>query len=110
MKTLGERFRELRKERKLSQDEVAEKLEASKSFISYVENDLRDPNPEFLSKAAALFKVDVADFYEHKIKSPEDLTKEGLKWVILGDELKQQGVSADQVREWVKAIKAFEKK
>ena len=110
LKTLGERFRELRKEKKLSQDEVAEKLDASKSFISYVENNQRDPSNEFLSKAANLFGVDVADFYEHKIKSPDDLSKEGLKWIIFGEEMKKEGVSIDQVKEWVKAIKAFENK
>jgi XRE family transcriptional regulator, master regulator for biofilm formation len=110
LKTLGERFRELRKEKKLSQDEVADKLDASKSFISYVENNQRDPSNEFLSKAAHLFGVDVADFYEHKIKSPEDLSKDGLKWIIFGEEMKKEGVSIDQVKEWVKTIKAFENK
>jgi XRE family transcriptional regulator, master regulator for biofilm formation len=110
LKSLGERFRELRKERKLSQDEVAERLEASKSFISYVENGQRDPSNEFLSKAASLFGVDIAEFYEHKIKSPDDLSKDGLKWIIFGEEMKKQGVSIDQVKEWVKTIKAFENK
>jgi XRE family transcriptional regulator, master regulator for biofilm formation len=110
LKTLGEKFKELRKSRGYSQDFCAERLEVSKSFISYIENNQRDPGPEFLNKASALFNVDIAEFYKYKLKSPEDLGKDGLKWIIFGEELKQEGVSIDQVREWVRAIRTFEEK
>jgi XRE family transcriptional regulator, master regulator for biofilm formation len=110
MKTLGEKFKELRKARGYSQEAIADKLGVSKSFISLIESNKREPGPEFITKAAALFDVDIAEFYTHKIKSPEDLDKEGLRWIIFGEELKQQGITLEQVREWVKAIQAFQNK
>jgi XRE family transcriptional regulator, master regulator for biofilm formation len=110
MKSLGERFKELRKSKKYSQDEIADRLGVSKAFISLIENGLRDPSVELLNKAASLFDVDVADFYEYKIQSPEDLSREGLKWIMFGEELKDKGINIEQVREWVKAIRAFEEK
>ena len=110
MKTLGEKFKELRKERGYSQDFCAERLKVSKAFISYVENNQREPGPEFLNRASVLFDVDIAEFYKFKLMSPEELNKDGLKWIILGEELKQQGITTEQIREWVKVIKAFENK
>ncbi|WP_191556575.1 helix-turn-helix domain-containing protein [Metabacillus idriensis] len=109
MKNTGEKFKEIRQRRKLSQDQVAEKLNVSKAYISYVENNKKNPTIEFLSRAAHLFNVDVAEFVSEKLKAPEDLDLDGLKWVMFGEEMKKDGVTIDQIKEWVKAIKATNK-
>lgn len=107
MKTLGETFKELRKKNKFSQDYTAEKLNVSKATISYIESNKRFPGAELLRNASTLFNVELSEFYRMKIQSTEDLSKDMMEWLILGDELKQQGISPDQVREWVKVILAF---
>ncbi|MDW8515064.1 helix-turn-helix domain-containing protein [Priestia flexa] len=109
MRSIGEIFKENRERKKLSQDEIAKRLEVTKSYISKVENNIKKPTMEFLNRAAEVFDIDVLDFFEGKVKPDQTLSTENLEWVILGEEMKRQGVSAEQLREWVRAIKATNK-
>ncbi|MEM4993022.1 helix-turn-helix transcriptional regulator [Priestia sp. SB1] len=106
MRTIGEIFKEQRERNKLSQDATAEKLGVGKSYISKVENNIKKPTMEFLNRAADIFHIDVLDFFEGKMKPDKDLSTEDLEWVILGEEMKKQGVSTEQLREWVHIIKS----
>lgn len=57
--TLGNRISSLRKEKKLSQEFVAEKLNVSRQAVSKWENDLSSPDTENLIALAKLLEVDV---------------------------------------------------
>jgi transcriptional regulator with XRE-family HTH domain len=52
MPTAGDRIREVREKRRLTQDQLAEKADVSKSFLSEVENDKRNAGAETLLKIA----------------------------------------------------------
>jgi transcriptional regulator with XRE-family HTH domain len=52
MPTAGDRIREVREKRRLTQDQLAEKADVSKSFLSEVENDKRSAGAETLLKIA----------------------------------------------------------
>lgn len=109
MRSIGAIFKENREKIDLSQDEIANKLGVTKSFISKIENGVKKPTMDFLNRAAVIFKIDLLDFFEGKMNLEQDLTTEDLEWVILGEEMKKQGVDAEQLREWVRAIKATQK-
>ena len=53
------RLKELRKEKKLSQDELGEVMNISGRTISYFEAGERAPSPEVLNKLADIFNVSV---------------------------------------------------
>ena len=57
MKTLGERLKDLRKEKGYTLEQVAEKLNTTKITISRYENNLREPKRETISQLAKLFNV-----------------------------------------------------
>ena len=57
--TLGQRINALRKERKLSQEFVAEQLNVSRQAVSKWENDLSSPDTDNLIALAALLETDV---------------------------------------------------
>lgn len=57
--TLGERLRELRQKRGLSQEEVAQKLFLSRQSVSKWENDQAEPGVENLKVLAGLYEVSV---------------------------------------------------
>ena len=57
MKTLGERLKDLRKEKGYTLEQVAEKLNTTKVTISRYENNLREPKRETISQLAKLFNV-----------------------------------------------------
>lgn len=58
MATFGERFKTLRHEYGLSQEEIAAKLKVSRSCIGNYEQDLRIPGRDDLDSIADFFNVD----------------------------------------------------
>ena len=52
MPTIGDRIKEIREERKLTQDQLAEKSAVSKGFLSDIENNKRNPSSEYVLKIA----------------------------------------------------------
>ncbi len=57
MVNLGKKLKSLRLAENLTQSQVAERLNVSKTVISSYENDLRQPSYENLIKLARLYKV-----------------------------------------------------
>lgn len=56
---LNEQITQLRKERKMSQEELAERLQVSRQSVSKWENGLSNPDTENLIRLAEIFQVDV---------------------------------------------------
>jgi transcriptional regulator with XRE-family HTH domain len=61
MPTIGERIREARKRARLSQDELASKIDVNRSYLSLVENSKSSPTYEFLDKIASGLNLTVQD-------------------------------------------------
>lgn len=57
MNRFGEKLRILRKQRGLSQTELAESLDVQQSYVGKLERGERMPNVAMLGKVAALFSV-----------------------------------------------------
>jgi len=55
----GDIFKELRKEKKFSQEKISEELDISSSLVSKWENHQSTPAPEILSEIADYFEVSV---------------------------------------------------
>lgn len=62
MPTAGDRIRQVRERRRLTQDQLAEKAGVSKSFLSEVENDKRNAGGETLLKLANALGASI-DFF-----------------------------------------------
>src|ERR1700682_2059493 len=52
MPSVGDRVKEIREERKWTQDQLAEKSGVSKGFLSDIENSKRNPSSEYVLKIA----------------------------------------------------------
>lgn len=63
MKTIGERIRELRKERGLTQTELANLAGMSLQTVNVVENGVNNPSSATASKLATALKVTIDDLY-----------------------------------------------
>ncbi|GEA16144.1 MAG: hypothetical protein PWR22_1064 [Moorella sp. (in: firmicutes)] len=75
MKTLGERLAALRKEKALTQAEMARRLNMGQSTIAMYERNKRSPDAETLQKLADFFKVSV-DFLLGRVDSPHPISYE----------------------------------
>lgn len=62
-KRLGQRIAELRRSRKLTQEQLAEAIGLSVEFISLVERGVNAPSVANLEKFAKVLKVDVRDLF-----------------------------------------------
>ena len=57
--TIGQQITELRKERKMSQEDLAEAMQVSRQAVSKWETDLSKPDTENLIRLAEIFEMDV---------------------------------------------------
>ncbi len=96
----GMRMKELRKNRRLSQEELAEKADISSKYLSRVEMGQHFPSLDVLIKLANVLNVELKDFFEfaHEAKSSKEL-KEALSSL-----LKEAG--EEKLRFLVKLIRA----
>jgi transcriptional regulator with XRE-family HTH domain len=61
---LGHKIRYFRKQRKLSQEQLAELADYSVDFVSLVERGINGPSIEGLEKIASALKVQVRDLFD----------------------------------------------
>jgi len=57
MATFGERLKQVRNEKHITLDQLADKLGTTKATLSRYENNLREPKAEFAEKCANFFNV-----------------------------------------------------
>lgn len=62
MATLGERVRQLREAKNMTQVQLAEKAELTQAFISKVENDFYVPSIKSLTRIANVLSVSLVEF------------------------------------------------
>jgi transcriptional regulator with XRE-family HTH domain len=60
---VGKRIRELRKERKLNQEEFAKLLNTSQEYVSNLEKGKKNPRLSTLQKIAKILKVNIQDLF-----------------------------------------------
>ena len=71
MPTVGERVREVRQARRLTQDQLAEKTRISKGFISDLENGNRNVSSEYLLRIANALGASVDYLLRGNVESSE---------------------------------------
>lgn len=84
-KRLGRRIQELRKSNKLTQEQLAEKIEIGTSNISYIEF---YPTPETLGKIAKALNVEIYELYMfEQLKPIDELRTELIGAIRANDDL-----------------------
>lgn len=63
LKTLGRKIQKLRKQAKITQEELADKLGISRVYIGYIEQGRESPSLKLLMKIARRFSVKVEDLF-----------------------------------------------
>ena len=74
---LGERIKEIRKTRKMTQNELAEIINVDPKYISKIETSSGTPSLDVLENIASALKVEVSSLFEtNHLKSKDELDKE----------------------------------
>ncbi len=84
--TIGKRITKFRKEQKLSQEKLSEKLSITRQTLSNYENDITIPDIETANKIAKILNISLDEllgndlsFIENKLNSNEKLTRKNSK-------------------------------
>jgi transcriptional regulator with XRE-family HTH domain len=95
---LGQRIRELRKAKSLSQDQLSEKVGIDPKHLSRIELGKSFPYMETLEAIASALEVEIKDLFEFMHLSKEAATIESIDRML-------QGASEDKLRQVYKFIK-----
>jgi len=63
LKTLGRKVQKLRKGKKLTQEELAEKLNISRVYMGYIEQGRESPSLKLLMKMSRKFNVRIEELF-----------------------------------------------
>ena len=97
-KKLGKRIKELRKQRGLTQEQVAEKIQLEQNTISIIESGRNFPTLVTLEKIANVLQVELSDFFNYETSEDTEIIKKSL-------EIKFQSLSDNQIKQVYKYIK-----
>ncbi|WP_114746016.1 helix-turn-helix domain-containing protein [Falsibacillus pallidus] len=95
---IGDRINQLRKERKMSMSELAEKAGVAKSYLSSIERNMQtNPSVQFLEKIASALHVPL-DLLIQPNAEEKNLDSE---WVNLVEDAMNSGISKQQFKEFI---------
>lgn len=103
LKLFGMRMRELRTSRKLSQEQLAEKVGISPKYMSRIEIGQQFPSINVITKLANALQVELKDFFEfaHDVENTKELKK------IICELLKEVETDEDKLKLTVKILRAL---
>ncbi len=95
---IGDRVKRIRKEKKMSMTELAEKAGVAKSYLSSLERNIQvNPSVQFLEKIASVLNIPL----DALLHDEPDITYLDQDWAELIKEAMSSGVSKDQFREFI---------
>ncbi|TYS68691.1 helix-turn-helix transcriptional regulator [Sutcliffiella horikoshii] len=104
--SIGKRIRTKRKERKLSAEELGNRVGVSKSFISKVETGKSKASVEFLNKISDVLNTPISYFLdEFKEEPDEELKQEDVEWIYFRKEVEQDDISIEEIKKIYKFYK-----
>lgn len=100
MLLIGEKIKELRKAKKMSISELAEKAGVAKSYLSSIERGIQvNPSIQFIEKISIVLGVSINELIrENQSKQKEELDEE---WLEIVQEAMDSGVSKEQFKEFL---------
>ncbi|GGP13999.1 helix-turn-helix domain-containing protein [Oceanobacillus neutriphilus] len=97
---IGEKIKQLRKEKRMSLSELAEKAGVAKSYLSSIERNLQsNPSIQFIEKISQVLDVSVNDLINENNTIVE--TELDSEWMKIVKEAMESGVSKEQFKEYL---------
>lgn len=95
---IGDRVKQLRKEKKMTLSELADQAGVAKSYLSSLERNLQtNPSIQFLEKIAAVLNVPV----DHLIQEQVDKEELDAEWLEIVKDAMDSGVTKEQFKEFL---------
>lgn len=96
---IGEKIKQLRKEKKMSISELAGKAGVAKSYLSSIERNLQtNPSIQFIEKISSVLGISANDLIREEEENDQQLDGE---WLQIVQEAMNSGVSKEQFKEYL---------
>ena len=103
---IGEKIKQLRKEKKLSISELAERAGVAKSYLSSIERNLQsNPSIQFIEKISEVLGVTVNELLNNEVNESVDDHSLDNEWLDIVREAMDSGVTKEQFREYLEFSK-----
>lgn len=103
---IGEKIKQLRKEKKLSISELAERAGVAKSYLSSIERNLQsNPSIQFIEKISEVLGVTVNELLNNEVNESVDDHPLDNEWLDIVREAMDSGVTKEQFREYLEFSK-----
>lgn len=116
----GDRLKKLRKEKGMTQEELAQKFNTGKASISHYESNRRFPDASTIKKYADFFGVtvdymlgitDEKNIYESIPAETIEILKElGYDYIALAKDIKRSKLTPDEIRELIEFAEKMKNK
>lgn len=106
--SLGENVKRIRRERGLSQSQLAERADVSKSMISSIERGTRKTSYDSLVQLTHALNCKLSDLTGNDYINKEKIDEES--WLLFADRMQREGYSLDDIERWVEFAKQFVEK
>lgn len=94
--SLGNRIKRLRKEKNLTQKQLADKLQTDAAYISRIEGDKQNPSIPALERMTEVLECDLSDFFGEKVNVPELEGK--VEWLTFAAEMEDKNLTPEELR------------
>lgn len=99
MDLIGEKIKQLRKEKKMSISELAEKANVAKSYLSSIERNIQsNPSIQFIEKISSVLGVSVNELIREDNYNIDELDDE---WLEIVQEAMKSGVTKEQFKDFL---------
>lgn len=96
---IGEKIKQLRKDKKMSISELAEKANVAKSYLSSIERNLQtNPSIQFIEKISSVLGVSVNELINEESIEVDSLDVE---WLQIVKEAMESGVSKQEFKDFL---------
>ncbi|MBL5801624.1 helix-turn-helix domain-containing protein [Heyndrickxia sporothermodurans] len=103
---IGERIKKLRMEKGYSITQLAALAGISKSYLSYIERDLRNnPSLEFLGKIAKPLDTTIEFLLHENIENESEMKLIDEEWRKLLEEARNLGITPNEIRHFLEITK-----
>ncbi len=117
--TFADKFKEIRKDKNLTQEELAMHLNIARSTIAGYETKRKEPDYETLRKIADFFEVSIdyllgrtdekSLYLIEGAELPVELRNVGINYITVAKKIKDEGFSPDEIEEILELAKKLRK-
>jgi transcriptional regulator with XRE-family HTH domain len=105
---IGKKLKEIRMKRGYTLKEVAEYVGIDFSYVSKIEKG-QFPSLNKLNKMCEMYGITVPSLFGNEVEVPKELKELGVKWVTLSDQLKESGLSLEDLQKAIPFLQSIKK-